>query len=455
MITINILQNGNQPLFISTKNSGVIFCQQQSPNNFPKLLLLFFMLFYSAGFAQYQNSFFKLGAITPARQYMGEKKLVKPAGTGPNTNIRSSLQDRAGNLWFATTGAGIYRSDAKYLNVVQPRFTNYTTLEGLNNNIVYCLMEDNRGNIWMGTKDGICIYDARSIPGGKPAITRFQIPGIDPAYNIFNAGLFSIQDRSLKDNSVTSIIQDNSGNIWFGTTEMGLYCYNPVTRQFNNYKRTGGEWKLVRSDSIRHNRSFQQNNIQSLLQDSKGNIWFSSAGNGSGVYRFNGGCKKYFANENSMQKTLAGLFTHFPLGAWLKCHVNWIKEDNGGNVWFGTRDAGICRYDGKSLPGDLSAFTWFTAKNGLPENFSFGMLVDNRGGLWFSSTLKMEGGRREGCLLRYDGKTFTPFPMINMPNTSIWSMLQDKQGNIWFGSGNAGLYRYDGKTFINYTEEGC
>ena len=82
---------------------------------------------------------------------MGEKKLVKPAGTGPNTNIRSSLQDRAGNLWFATTGAGIYRSDAKYLNVVQPRFTNYTTLGGLNNNIVYCLMEDNRGNIWMGT----------------------------------------------------------------------------------------------------------------------------------------------------------------------------------------------------------------------------------------------------------------------------------------------------------------
>jgi len=56
----------------------------------------------------------------------------------------------------------------------------------------------------------------------------------------------------------------------------------------------------------------------------------------------------------------------------------------------------------------------------------------------------------------YAGKIpFKQQGQSGLPDNTIWSMLQDKSGNIWFGSRNAGIYRYDGKTFVDFTERGC
>lgn len=51
----------------------------------------------------------------------------------------------------------------------------------------------------------------------------------------------------------------------------------------------------------------------------------------------------------------------------------------------------------------------------------------------------------------YDGKTFTHFK-DGLINPWIWTILEDKNGNIWVGTRDEGLYLFDGKTFINYTE---
>jgi len=52
----------------------------------------------------------------------------------------------------------------------------------------------------------------------------------------------------------------------------------------------------------------------------------------------------------------------------------------------------------------------------------------------------------------YDGKTFTVFTHDGKPYTNVRSITEDKKGNIWLG-GQDGLWRYDGKAFINFTQK--
>ena len=63
----------------------------------------------------------------------GQPKLIKTQGSGPGHNVRVSLQDKEGNLWFGTTGEGLYKYDGK-------SFIQFTSSNGLNSNLVWCLL---------------------------------------------------------------------------------------------------------------------------------------------------------------------------------------------------------------------------------------------------------------------------------------------------------------------------
>ena len=70
------------------------------------------------------------------------------------------------------------------------------------------------------------------------------------------------------------------------------------------------------------------------------------------------------------------------------------------------------------------------------------MIEDKNGNLWL-------GG--DGGLSRYVGKSFTSFK-DDLFNPWIWAILEDKTGNVWVGTRQTGLYLFDGKKFINYSE---
>jgi ligand-binding sensor domain-containing protein len=107
------------------------------------------------------------------------------------------------------------------------------------------------------------------------------------------------------------------------------------------------------------------------------------------------------------------------------------------------------RYDGKS----------FIKMDGLstgPVNPITRIIEDKKGNLWF-------GGA--GGLWRYDGKSFTHFTVkdgvINSnigsfmeagKGNDVWSILEDRTGNLWIGTRNTGLYRFDGKSFTSFSD---
>lgn len=113
-----------------------------------------------------------------------------------------------------------------------------------------------------------------------------------------------------------------------------------------------------------------------------------------------------------------------------------IIQDRKGNIWIAAFD-GIFKYDGKS-------FTNITSKVSTARFFS--VLEDKRGNLWFGSI-----GSGAYC---YDGKSFENFTTKDgLLNNEVCCIYEDKKGKIWFGvSGGASCY--DGKSFQNYIIDG-
>jgi ligand-binding sensor domain-containing protein len=113
-----------------------------------------------------------------------------------------------------------------------------------------------------------------------------------------------------------------------------------------------------------------------------------------------------------------------------------ITQDRNGNIWVASWE-GIFRYDGKS-------FTHITNKVSSARFFS--VLEDRKGNLWFGSI--------GSGVYYYDGKSFQNFTTKDgLFNNEITCIYEDKVGNIWFGV-NGGASRYDGKTFRNYMMNG-
>lgn len=343
----------------------------------------------------------------------GQVKAMKPQSTDSYTSVRCTLQDKTGNLWFGTTGAGVYRYDGK-------TFTNFTEKDGLINKVVFSIIEDKSGNIWAATEDGVYRYNGKKF-------SHFPLSGIDNInYNFFNKP--PVFNGSLKvvqhPNPIYSMIQDKIGNIWFGTGKFGLVRYNG--QSFTNFNYFDGQWRSVPKDSMIVDDEYYRQSIQYLFEDSRGNIIISSFS--YGLFSYDG-------------KTISRLKADKPLkGAFA------MTEDKKGNLWFDAGDLAVASYDGKSLKK-------YTEKDGLCGYYVVSFLGDSKGNVWFGSTFRDEKGRTQGCLTRYDGKTISQFPLEGLDNTSISNIFEDRSGNIWIGSRNVGIYRYDGHTITDFTDK--
>src|SRR5690349_2580582 len=139
--------------------------------------------------------------------------------------FHGAIRDKAGNLWFATTGAGVYR-----YNGATSDFTNFTTKDGLSGNDVGSILEDKAGNLWFNTEHGVCLYDGKTF-------TRF-----------------STKEGQWHDD-IGLILLDRNGNFWFSTNGYGIFRYNPVSGVWSNFTKEQG---------------LGSNTVQCMLEDRTG-----------------------------------------------------------------------------------------------------------------------------------------------------------------------------------------
>lgn len=134
--------------------------------------------------------------------------------------------------------------------------------------------------------------------------------------------------------------------------------------------------------------------------------------------------------------------------------VRSVMEDKNGNLWFGTDGVGVCIYSPAAEQRGHPAFRHLTTANGLCGNQIVCIIQSRDGDIWLSS---MFGG-----LSRYSpaaakaGKN--PFTNYNLENNSmgdneVWTVYEDRAGAIWFCSEGFGVYRIHGKSIENFGKD--
>ena len=338
----------------------------------------------------------------------------------PENSIMALQQTRDGYLWL-TTQAGLVRFDG-----VRFRVFNRANTPGLTSDqfSFFTLFEDRQGALWAGTLDG--------------AVVRYY------------DGLFTVYTtrEGLPGKSVMRIDEDAEGTIWI-FTEGGLAKWNgghlrvvapEPGSSFNNVLATpanvgvdGGYFGLWRLDSSGwqrfaygrwsrlplppHITDPAKLEIGSLVEDSQRRLWYSERNRPGEYYRVSDGHLTVFRG--------------LPRDAFV-CY-----QDRQGYLWLSDHEGGNALWkDGQLTP-----------LVGLSTPFIFRALVDHEGTLWI-------GTKNEGLYhLRRPAITVYRHPGGQEFN-DIRAILQDRAGNIWFGSSGGGLARFRDGRFENFYRSG-
>ncbi len=331
-------------------------------------------------------------------------RLTQPPGETEQISqyIRCMLQDREGNLWFGTTSDGVARFNGRSLEY-------FTPANGFSSNWVGSMAQAANGDIWFATGGGVSRYDpSAALRTGGTGFTNYTTKD----------GLASDQ--------VWSVLEDRNGGMWFGTEE-GVSRFNPSTA-LRTGSRTFSSFPIPAADFSEHPYYKYPKQINCIIEDKAGSIWFAS--NGGGVYRYDGSWLTNLSEKD-------GLCNNF---------VQTIMEDMSGNLWFGTRNGGLCKYDPLAvLRAGGKILTPFGRKDGVLGDQIWVIYQDSGGIIWI--------GASAYGLCSYNGKVFTCYTEQDGAGLkNVQSILEDANGQLWIGT-SSGVYRYTGGKFSNWTKE--
>ncbi|MDT8886622.1 two-component regulator propeller domain-containing protein [Aquirufa sp. LEPPI-3A] len=410
-----------------------------------------------------------------------------------NFRVRSLFEASNGDLLVGTEGNGLFR-----FNPQNQQFKRvfYQAKDPLSRqNIVSSLVRDAKGNLWIGTDNGIYALQRENFSQPK------HIPSNpDP-------------DLGISSFSVMSMFTDSNRNTWIGTWEAGLNIsffqksrfsvlrYKPNTFQgllsnkvtslsagddrgvwvgsnvglsFFNHKLGKVEHMINQAVVNKFNvtTGFDVNLLQAMPD---GSVWVSAWG--KGLFHFNppndlqpfpfrnneAGMKwtSLFLDQNRLLlgAQAKGLFAfdlatksfYNPYGDFssqeLKNkNINSILKSSQGQIWVGTTMHGVYIYDPNSRK--IQHLVRTNSANSLKYNHITCIKEDRQHRIW---VLTNGGGLH---LYLGEGKGFRVFTVADgLGSNTLRGMEEDKKGDLWFTT-NGGISKMDAKSlaFVNYDE---
>lgn len=281
---------------------------------------------------------------------------------------------------------------------------NYVGSIHISSDIVFNVIQDDRGLIWIATDHGgINLLDKKTFRSSE--ITS------RPDDN-----------RSLSQDCIISLYKDNANIIWLGTFKKGI-CY---------YHHDIIKFPLYRHESSLNN-TLSYDDINRFLEDKQGNIWIGS--NGGGLIYFNRKTGRFItykhndADPHSLSNNV----------------IASLCLDHNNDLWIGTYFGGLDRFDGKTFTHYLHSATDNTS---ISDNSIWEIMEDSQNRLWVGT---LSGGLN---MFDRDKKIFYHYPPgkpNSVPNPYVSGLLEDDKGNIWVATyyGLAVLMNHTNK-FIYY-----
>ncbi|MEZ5038458.1 MAG: two-component regulator propeller domain-containing protein [Saprospiraceae bacterium] len=318
--------------------------------------------------------------------------------------IHSIYQDAKGRIWAISHSAG--------LNLYDPenRKFNYFSLKSVPEydlllHRIRAIHEDVDGALWLGTYNGIIIFNPEK--GTEKRIVN------DPN-----------NDYSLSHNGINCIFEDQRKNLWIGGFYSGVNYLDKNLNAIRHYQYTGDKY----------GPSF--NVISSLAEDQNGKLWIAVEREGLNCFDPLTQTFEYYKQTQTPQSSAA------------QNHIKEIAMGHNNTLWIGTLFSGLFSFDIQTKQFTPIALV----EEGKPDFNVFrirNLLVDSKDNLWVVSNAGLH---------YYDTKLKKVIPSESTfiqenIGSSISAMFEDRQHNIWVGTGGEdGLFCFNlkNKTYKKY-----
>lgn len=355
-------------------------------------------------------------------QYYYFKNYGVGQGLSSNT-ITSIIQDRKGFIWLGSRN-GLNRFDGTTFRIFRNSSKDTTTL---GSNSILSLFEDEKEQIWVGTTKGIYVYhplkESFTIFSRIPPGEIRYIKG-DKEHNIWIISNFVLYKYHLPTATLSSYSVPNdetvalnislSGVVWAATGTGLVRRYNRTADRFEDYNFSG----LTREKRIsRVQEIFPIDDRQVLV------------GTFNHVYQF-----------NTATGTLKDIFENHPSTKEVQLHT--IIQQSPTEFWLGT-ETGLYVYDiltGKTVQIEKQQSNPYSITDNVVTSFC----KDREGGTWIGTFF---GG------VNYYSKEFNKFqkyfpqPAVNtLSGNLVHEICSDQWGNLWVGTEDAGLNKINLRT---------
>lgn len=349
------------------------------------------------------------------RQYSLEQGL-------PQSEVIDIIQDSRGNLWVGTNGGGISRFNGKTFQTLNRK-------DGLADNNVRCLYQDSQENIWVGTRGGISRYNGTNFHNyteqdGLPSLIYFKVVE-DNRHHIWALGadqetsqLFYLEKGKFhnfqnhnptlnKDNRILNIFQNNNSTLYL-TCQDGLYTIE------NNQ---------IRRSPLNYIKQFQNTTITPLFQDSKENLWIRTFNTQKGTRLFK------MEGTHPVETKIPSQISPF--------HIGNIRLDSQDRLWIAIMGSGIALLE----DGKLEIMNM---ERGLLSSFVNVILEDKEGNIWLATS-------GDG-LIKYGANKFLSLNFASQIGGNIVrNIFQDTQNNYWFALAGKGVVKYKDNKMESFT----
>jgi ligand-binding sensor domain-containing protein/serine phosphatase RsbU (regulator of sigma subunit) len=295
-------------------------------------------------------------------------------------NITSLYVDGENNeIWAGTEGSGIH-----VYNTITKSLKKYNTenTRQLKDNDISALYFDRTNKLWIGTNNGIAIYDKNS-------------------KQFFDFASLFKDCQFLENNKVHTFFQDDEGQTWIGT-QHGLHLVNYNTKEIRNFIQLPDSQGITLST------------VYAIAEDTSKTIWF---GTNQGLVKYNQKTKHYFKYEADNHAGAVSLANN---------SVYSLLYSSKNELWIGTT-SGLSRYNFEN-----NNFILYSEEDGLPNNLIYSILEDNSHNIWLSTNkgLVMYNTKQQ-MFLSYDIADGLQNLQFN-PS----SACKSKSGELFFGGIN-------------------
>ncbi len=392
---LSILIDSDEKILVGTENFG-LFLIDQKKNEVVNLMernsiwCIFQDKSQITWIGSYKNGLHK---IDPFENYFENYRHEELAENSLSYNIVSSfIEDESGNLWVGTDGGGLNFLDLKKDNQYKLWTDENREQQYISSKAILDLLYDDDQNLYVATwKGGVNVLEH-----GKSK------------FSIIN------EENGLLGNNTYDFIKDQNGLIWILSFVEGLSIYNPKNKKFD----------YIRSQELGSSA------LRTIIEDFNHNFWIGTEGQGLikiKVDSLNNIIeKKSFTNNNKQQIISNNLITY-------------VYQCSDSIIWVGTEGGGLNKYNKEN-----NSFITYTESDGLASNLIYGIIEDDLGYIWIS-TLK--------GLSRFDknNNTFKNYRVSNN-NGSVeffkGACYKLKNGELLFGS-IEGYYKFNPKDIVN------